>query len=170
MCWEEKRLKNEAEALIELGSRRRREIQNKARFCSQKSVLPVVDTKKNYPFRSNLSLAVMRVVSLLPSATEIIALVLEEEQKSVGSDGQLVQLVGRSHECDFPLSVSHLPVLTGSRIMHTNSKDIDEQVKVMLLATDTSRCCLDMLIHSLNPTLLLSPMMQVRSQLASGEG
>ena len=80
----------------------------------------------------------MRVVSLLPSATEIIALVLEQEQKCAGSDGQLVQLVGRSHECDFPVSLSHLPVLTGSRITHTNSKDIDEQVRAMLLVAAAS--------------------------------
>ena len=43
-----------------------------------------------------------RVVSLLPSATEVLC--------AVGGGGLLV---GRSHECDFPREVvQHLPVLT----------------------------------------------------------
>ncbi|MCC6660800.1 MAG: ABC transporter substrate-binding protein [Phycisphaerales bacterium] len=44
----------------------------------------------------------MRVVSLLPSATETLCL--------VGGSGLLV---GRSHECDYPPGIAHLPVLTG---------------------------------------------------------
>ncbi|HTD39370.1 MAG TPA: BtuF-related (seleno)protein, partial [Mucilaginibacter sp.] len=40
-----------------------------------------------------------KIVSLLPAATEIVcALGLERN------------LVGRSHECDFPISIKHLPV------------------------------------------------------------
>lgn len=46
-----------------------------------------------------------RIVSLLPSATEILcALGLESA------------LVGRSHECDYPLTVRRLPVCTESKI------------------------------------------------------
>jgi len=45
----------------------------------------------------------MRIVSLLPSATEILC-----------SLGLREALVGISHECDFPSSVGGLPVLTGS--------------------------------------------------------
>jgi len=47
----------------------------------------------------------MRVVSLLPSATEILC--------HVGGAGLLV---GRSHECDWPQGLQDLPVLTGARI------------------------------------------------------
>lgn len=47
----------------------------------------------------------MRVVSLLPSATELLCLV----------GGQRL-LVGRSHECDFPPGVESAPVLTGQRL------------------------------------------------------
>jgi len=46
----------------------------------------------------------LRIVSLLPSATEILA-ALEADHL----------LVGRSHECDFPDSLRHLPVLTAQR-------------------------------------------------------
>ncbi|MEK7855446.1 MAG: hypothetical protein AAB288_05100, partial [Acidobacteriota bacterium] len=49
----------------------------------------------------------MKIVSLLPSATEIIcALGLENE------------LVAITHECDFPPSITHLPAITASRIIH----------------------------------------------------
>ncbi len=46
----------------------------------------------------------MRVVSLLPSATEILAQL-----------GGLDRLVGRSHECDHPPQVARLPALTAPR-------------------------------------------------------
>ena len=47
----------------------------------------------------------MKIVSLLPSATELIC-----------GLGLRDQLVGVSHECDYPLSVIGLPILTSSRI------------------------------------------------------
>lgn len=50
-------------------------------------------------------LMALRIVSLLPSATEMVA--------ALGAAGELV---GRSHECDFPASVSELPVLTEARL------------------------------------------------------
>lgn len=47
----------------------------------------------------------LRIVSLLPSATELVA--------ALGAAGDLV---GRSHECDFPADVAALPVLTEARL------------------------------------------------------
>lgn len=47
----------------------------------------------------------LRIASLLPSATEIVALL-----------GAADELVARSHECDFPEDVARLPVLTEARI------------------------------------------------------
>lgn len=48
----------------------------------------------------------MRVVSLLPSATETLC-------RIIGSGkGFGVELVGRSHECDFPAAITDRPVLT----------------------------------------------------------
>jgi iron complex transport system substrate-binding protein len=48
-----------------------------------------------------------RVISLLPSAAEIIAL--------VAGSNITVQLVGRSHEDDYPASVNNLPILTAPK-------------------------------------------------------
>lgn len=49
----------------------------------------------------------MRIVSLLPSATEIAAAL-----------GLLDQIVGVSHECDYPASARQLPVITSSILGH----------------------------------------------------
>lgn len=60
-----------------------------------------------------------RIVSLLPSATEIVA--------ALGCGGRLV---GRSHECDFPPGVEALPVCTRPRInVSGTSADIDKRVR-----------------------------------------
>ena len=64
----------------------------------------------------------LRIVSLLPSATEIVcALGLEEN------------LVGITHECDFPLSIVDKPHLTASRISHETmaSAEIDYAVETI---------------------------------------
>lgn len=53
----------------------------------------------------------MRCVSLLPSATEVIK---EVAAYCVSPDD--LQLIGRSHECDFPPEVESLPALTASKI------------------------------------------------------
>lgn len=60
-----------------------------------------------------------RVVSLIASATEIVAALGHEDS-----------LVGRSHECDFPPGVERLPVCSEPRIDVTGSSvEIDRQVK-----------------------------------------
>lgn len=69
----------------------------------------------------------MRVVSLLPSATELLC--------AIGG-GDL--LVGRSHECDYPASIAHLPVLTGARTHAATAAEIDAQVRSVLSSTDAS--------------------------------
>jgi len=60
----------------------------------------------------------MRIVSLLPSATELLC--------SIPGGEEL--LVGRSHECDWPPSIIDRPVLTGQHITATSSSEIDSQV------------------------------------------
>lgn len=64
----------------------------------------------------------MRIASLLPSGTEIVC-----------SLGARSELVGRSHECDFPEGVSALPVLSRSRLSNVGSSaDVDKDVRRLL--------------------------------------
>ncbi len=61
----------------------------------------------------------MRIVSLLASATEMVAAL-----------GSLDQLVGRSHECDYPPEILSLPVVSHVQIdVETSSSEIDNQIK-----------------------------------------
>jgi iron complex transport system substrate-binding protein len=63
-----------------------------------------------------------RIVSLIASATEIVCALGFEEQ-----------LVGRSHECDYPPSVSRLPVCTEPKFnVDGTSYQIDQRVKAIL--------------------------------------
>ncbi|HUH02163.1 MAG TPA: hypothetical protein VML75_09210, partial [Kofleriaceae bacterium] len=63
-----------------------------------------------------------RVVSLLPSATEIVC--------ALGAGGELV---GISHECDFPEDIRDRPVLTRSRIeVGASSGAIDAAVRAVI--------------------------------------
>jgi iron complex transport system substrate-binding protein len=67
----------------------------------------------------------VRIVSLLPSATEIVC-------ELSGRD----QLVGRSHECDHPADVEALPILTSARMGPLpSSKAIDAAVRDVLKDT-----------------------------------
>lgn len=88
----------------------------------------------------------MKIISLLPAATEIIcALGLES------------QLVGRSHECDFPESVKSLPICSSAKfISGSDSREIDRQVKEIL--TDAlSIYTIDRdMIRKLNPDVIIT--------------
>jgi iron complex transport system substrate-binding protein len=63
-----------------------------------------------------------RVVSLIASATEIVAAL-----------GRRDWLVGRSHECDFPAEVAALPVLTEPKFaVEGSSAEIDARVRAIV--------------------------------------
>jgi len=80
----------------------------------------------------------VRIVSLLPSATELIC-----------GLGLRQQLVGVSHECDYPNSVIGLPVLTSSRIPQgLDSGSIDHLVTEQLKS--------DQALYDLNIDVLTS--------------
>ncbi len=60
-----------------------------------------------------------RIVSLLPSATEIVAAL-----------GYEAELVGRSHECDYPAPVTRLPALTEPKFdTERPSAEVDAEVR-----------------------------------------
>jgi len=64
----------------------------------------------------------MRIITLLPSATEIIAAL-----------GLTDRLVGRSHACDWPIGLSHLPILTEPKIdPQASSAAIDRDVRALI--------------------------------------
>ncbi len=66
----------------------------------------------------------LRIVTLIPSATEIVAAL-----------GLGDSIVGRSHECDWPAGVDQLPALTRARLNPTApSAEIHENVEALLQA------------------------------------
>lgn len=92
----------------------------------------------------------MRVVSLLPSATEIMALI-----------GGEPLLVARSHECDFPEPVRHLPALTGQRTAYNpgsgvSAARIDAQVRELSAAGQPLYTLDEEALAQLKPDLILT--------------
>jgi iron complex transport system substrate-binding protein len=87
-----------------------------------------------------------RVVSLLPSTTEIVcALGLEEA------------LIGRSHECDFPSGVAGLPVLTAAKLDATRSgREIDDRVRELVREGLSVYRVDELRLREIKPTLILT--------------
>lgn len=84
----------------------------------------------------------LRVVSLLPSATEIVA--------SLGFGDALV---GRSHECDFPPGVEKLPVCTAPKLDASGStREIHARVEELLSASLSVYRVDAELLRDLSPT------------------
>lgn len=90
-----------------------------------------------------------RIISLIPSATEIICAL-----------GFEADLVGRSHECDYPASVLTLPALTEAKLdLNGSSREIDDRVKAVLQdATSVYRVDSD-LLDSLQPDVIVTQAM-----------
>lgn len=89
----------------------------------------------------------MKIVSLLPSATEIVcALGLKEN------------LVGVTHECDYPPGVENKPHLTASKISHETmtSREIDEHVRRQLDGHGSIYDLNTELLAELKPDLILT--------------
>jgi iron complex transport system substrate-binding protein len=88
----------------------------------------------------------MRIVSLLPSATEIVCEL-----------GLADHLVGVTHECDYPPRVTRLPKVTRTLIPHdASSREIDTLVRERL-KTQKALYTLDMpVLERLKPDLLVT--------------
>lgn len=88
-----------------------------------------------------------RIVSLLPSATEIVC--------ALGLEGALV---GVTHECDFPPTVVGKPVLTASRISHERmtSAEIDHAVRSQLDGHGSIYDLNEELLRDLRPELVIT--------------
>jgi iron complex transport system substrate-binding protein len=102
----------------------------------------------------------MRIVSLLPSATEIIARL-----------GLADALVGRSNECTYPPMVLHLPVVTAARIdpRELQSVEIDRQVRAAI-ADGRSLYAVDAaLIDELRPDVIVTQDLCAVCAVSSGE-
>ncbi len=91
----------------------------------------------------------MRVVSLLPSATELLASVSDQETLSH-------MLVGRSHECDFPAELAHIPVLTRARTHGGDSAAIDQEVSAALTSGASLYELDEQLLAELAPDVILT--------------
>lgn len=87
-----------------------------------------------------------RVISLLPSATEMMCVLNAQDL-----------LVARSHECDFPEEINHIPVCTSASIHNgMSSKEIDEQVKAKVWNALSLYDININLIKELKPDLILT--------------
>ncbi len=100
----------------------------------------------------------MRVVSLLPAATEMVA--------ALGAVGRLV---GVSHECDFPPEVRSLPRVTRTRIDPTLASGAIDRAMVDAKRTGVSPVEVDVdLVAHLRPDILIGQ--SVCDVCAVGEG
>jgi len=89
----------------------------------------------------------MRIVSLLPSTTEIVC--------ALGLDAELV---GITHECDYPAAAVDKPRLTASRISHETmtSLEIDHAVRSQLDGHGSIYDLDEARLRALNPDLILT--------------
>jgi len=100
----------------------------------------------------------MRVVSLLPAATEMVA--------ALGAVGRLV---GVSHECDFPPEVRSLPRVTRTRIDPTLASGAIDRAMVDAKRTGVSPVEVDVdLVAHLRPDIIIGQ--SVCDVCAVGEG
>jgi iron complex transport system substrate-binding protein len=87
-----------------------------------------------------------RVVSLLPSATEIVCALGFEEA-----------LVGRSHECDYPESVRRLPACTAPKFDAVgSSREIDQSVREVAARALSVYAVDERLLRELKPDLIVT--------------
>lgn len=88
----------------------------------------------------------VRIVSLVPNATEIVYAL-----------GAQDHLVGVSHECDFPREARHLPILTGSALAQSLSiSEVDSAVSEQLADGSSLYTINEKRVEELEPDLILT--------------
>ena len=87
----------------------------------------------------------MRIVSLLPSATESLCLI-----------GAGPEVVGRSHECDFPEELADRPILTRAATSFTSSAEVDATVRDALSRGESLYRLDEAALHALRPDLIVT--------------
>lgn len=93
-----------------------------------------------------MSMGFSRIVSLLPSTTEMVSLLGAENK-----------LVGISHECDFPESISGLPRVTKTALSSGKSSgEINEEVGKLLNEGQSLYSLDEKILLSLKPDLILT--------------
>src|SRR5438477_13190934 len=87
------------------------------------------------------------IVSLLPAATEMAAAL-----------GLMDQVVGVSHECDYPAEANKRPRVTHCRIHHTGltSREVDESVQRVLRENRTIYTIDEPLLRQLRPHVIIT--------------
>jgi iron complex transport system substrate-binding protein len=90
---------------------------------------------------------VSRIVSLLPAATEIAAAL-----------GLMDQVIGVSHECDFPVQANERPRITHCSVHDPNmaSREVDEWVRQALRKHGTIYTIDEPLLRKLQPDVILT--------------
>ena len=88
-----------------------------------------------------------RIVSLLPAATEI-----------AGALGLMQQVVGVSHECDFPQEVNALPRVTRCSVHNAglSSREVNERVRRAVHEHGTIYTIDETLLRKLRPNVILT--------------
>ena len=88
----------------------------------------------------------MRIVSLIASSTEIV--------HALGCGDQLV---GRSHECDYPEAVQKLPVCSEPKFdIHGTSREIDDRVKETVQGSGSVYRVDTSMLKSLRPDVIIT--------------
>jgi len=87
----------------------------------------------------------MRILSLLPSVTETLCLI-----------GAAPEIVGRSHECDHPETITDRPALTKANTTFTSSAEVDRVVSEALSRGESLYRLDEARLRALAPDLIVT--------------